>query len=108
MLQRIARMKTTKTKAQVRAELDAQMGSFLADGGAVEQFERGESGRLGNEPLHPTIEGNPQGRTPVLDEIKAIEARRLAPKNVLIKRKNPNGDQKTLIVDDFGEPLRWV
>lgn len=99
-------MKPTKTKAQIRAELDAQMGSFLSDGGAIQQHIRGESGRQANEPLHPTIERNPQGRTPVLDEIKAIEARRGA--KPVIPKRNKNGNQKTLIVDDFGEPLRWV
>jgi len=99
-------MKPTKTKAQIRAELDAQMGNFLSDGGAIQQHVRGESGRQANEPLHPTIERNPQERTPVLDEIKAIEARRHS-KSMPLKR-NKNGPQKTLIMDDFGEPLRWV
>jgi len=98
-------MKPTKTKAQIRAEMDAQMGSFLSDGGAIKQHVRGESGRQANEPLHPTIERNPQGRTPVLDEIKAIEARR-GHKSIPPKRNS--GHQKTLIMDDFGEPLRWV
>jgi len=98
-------MKPTKTKAQIRAELDAQMGNFLSDGGAIQQHVRGESGRQANEPLHPTIERNPQERTPVLDEIKAIEARR---NQKVIPPKRNNGHQKTLIMDDFGEPLRWV
>lgn len=99
-------MKATKTKAQIRAELDSQMGNFLADGGAIQQHIRGESGRQANEPLHPTIERNPQGRTPLTDEIKAIEARRNS-KPTQPKRNN-SGHQKTLIMDDFGEPLRWV
>jgi len=101
-------MKPTKTKSQIRAEIDAQIDSFLSSGGAVHEFDRGISGRQLNEPLpkSPHIESNQQTRTPVLSEIQAIEARKHPPKKPPARRRQQ--DQKVLITDDFGEPLRWV
>ncbi|MBU3069366.1 hypothetical protein KOI40_06000 [Aestuariicella sp. G3-2] len=102
-------MKPTKTKAQIRQEIDDQVRQFLAQGGAVDQFQAGESGRELNTPLpkSPHIERNQQTRTPVLSEIQAIEARRHKPKRTVTRHRSKEG-RKTLLTDDFGEPLRWV
>lgn len=105
-------MKPIKTKAQIRAEIDHQVDDFLAKGGAVSQFRQGESGRENNSQLAkpPHLERNEQTRTPVMSEIKAIEARRQKPKTTTVKKtRRRNGEEKkALLVDDFGEPLRWV
>ncbi len=103
-------MKATKTKAQIRNEINEQVQQFLAQGGAVNEFQAGESGRSLNAPLPkpPHIERNPTSRTPVLTEIQAIEARRHKPKRL---DKHPSGKSRTqrkLLTDDFGEPLRWL
>ena len=102
-------MKPIKTKAQIRSEIDSQIDSFLAKGGEVNEFDRGLSGRLVNDPLPkaPHIESTPQARTPVLSEIQAIEARKHPVKASAPVRRRQQ-DKKILITDDFGEPLRWV
>ncbi|GAB3097319.1 hypothetical protein G8770_15760 [Aestuariicella hydrocarbonica] len=102
-------MKPLKTKAQIRQEIDDQVRKFLSHGGSVDEFKAGESGREVNSPLpkSPHIERNSQTRTPVLSEIQAIEARRQKPKRVPTRHHN-NQSRKTLLTDDFGEPLRWV
>jgi SutA RNAP-binding domain len=103
-------MKPIKTKAQIRAEIDSQIDSFISKGGAVNEFDRGLSGRLVNDPLPkaPHIESPAsQTRTPVLSEIQAIEARKHPVKPSKPPRRR-NQDRKVLLMDDFGEPLRWV
>ncbi len=102
-------MKPIKTKAQIRAEIDSQIDSFLAKGGEVNEFDRGLSGRLVNDPLPktPHIESTAQTRTPVLSEIQAIEARKHPPKSPP-QTKRRQQDKKVLMTDDFGEPLRWI
>lgn len=103
-------MKPIKTKAQLRAEINAQIGEFLSQGGAVDQRPRGESGRHSNIPLKkpPHFEPNTQERTPVLSEIQAIEARRNKPKMEKKVQRRVAAEKKALLVDDFGEPLRWI
>ena len=103
-------MKPIKSKAQIRAEINAQIGRFLSDGGAVDCREQGESGRLTNTPMvkPPFLESNVQTRTPVLTEIQAIEARRQKPKEEARVRRKKYSEAKALLVDDFGEPLRWI
>jgi hypothetical protein len=101
-------MKTLKTKHQLRAEMEAEMSAFLAKGGNVQNYEQGESGREANEPLPTTIESQKQTRTPVMDEIKAIEERRKTPAKAPKASRTNKGNQKKLLLDDFGEPLRWV
>lgn len=102
-------MKPTKTKAEIRQEIEDQVRQFLSSGGAVDTFQQGETGRALNVPLpkSPHIERSQQTRTPVLSEIQAIEARRQKPKRVLGPHRAKSG-RKTLLTDDFGEPLRWV
>ncbi|MYM64270.1 hypothetical protein [Pseudomaricurvus sp. HS19] len=105
-------IKPVKTKAQIREEIENQIQAYLDLGGEVARFQPGHSGRDSNEPLPkpPHIERNPepQARTPVLSEIQAIEARRQRKKAVPNRRRRRDSEKKTLLTDDFGEPLRWI
>ena len=103
-------MKPVKTKADIRAEIDNQISDYLAHGGRVSQCRPGESGRDGNYPLSkpPQLERNEQARTPVLSEIRAIEARRQQNRPEKKPRKPRKVEKKSLLTDDFGEPLRWL
>lgn len=101
-------MKPTKTKAQIRAEIEDQINQYLAGGGKVEQVASGISGNTANANLFTssaTFEPR-KDRTPVTDVIKQVEERR---RNKLQPPfKKSNRPRKKLITDDFGEPLRWV
>ena len=103
-------MKPVKTKAQIRAEIDAQVSDYLSRGGHVAQCRPGESGRESNYPLSkpPQLERSEQTRTPVISEIRAIEARRNKARQERKPVKPRNKEKKSLITDDFGEPLRWI
>ena len=105
-------IKPVKTKAQIREEIESQIQAFLDQGGEVASFQAGHSGRDSNEPLPkpPHIERSPepQTRTPVLSEIQAIEARRHKKKAIPTRQRRRNNESKTLLTDDFGEPLRWI
>ncbi|WP_345421013.1 hypothetical protein [Halioxenophilus aromaticivorans] len=101
-------MKKPKTKAQVRAEIEAQMTDYLQRGGEVAQFARGESSL--SPSLHPfkvqSSDKPTESRTSVQDAVAAIESRRKThPKSKAPMSKRP---KKVLIKDDFGQPLRWV
>lgn len=100
-------MKPLPTKAQIRAELEKHIHSYLQTGGSVKSVPRGVSGRIDNEaPSFSSMGENPprQDRTPVDDVVKTLEARKHPPKPAK-KHRRP---RKKLITDDFGEPLRWV
>ncbi len=101
------------TKADIRRELETQVDAFLREGGAVQEVQRGVSGRDSAEgPLKapPLAEGEtPRGeRTYVPEVVAAIEQRRQSltksKQAAIAKRKKP---RKVIIYDDFGEPLRW-
>lgn len=99
-------IKPTKTRRQMHKELEAQTNEFLTQGGQVNEVPRGLSGRLdANAPLISIFDGNGQeDRTPLPDVVAAIEARKkpqLPPKP---KKLRP---RKKIILDDFGQPLRW-
>lgn len=100
-------MKPTPTKSQIRAELQQQIQHYLQDGGAVNKVPRGISGHDGNtNPFSHYGEKAPtQSRTPVNEQIKAMDARK---QKHAARPPRPKKPQKKLIVDDFGEPLRWV
>ena len=105
--QPITAMKPTKTKRELRDELNQQMNEFLNHGGAVNEVPRGLSGRENaNGPLVSIFEGHSsEDRTPVSDVVAAIEARRkpgTPPKTM--RKSRP---RKKVILDDFGQPLRW-
>jgi hypothetical protein len=102
-------MKKQTTKKQVRNQLQQQMDEFLSKGGAVANIEAGISGRedpaaaLSNHPFAKPKEK----RTPVLDSIESIEARRQTKPEPAIKTKTTTPVRKP-ILDDFGEIVRWV
>jgi len=99
-------MKPTKTRRELHAELQAQIDSFLHEGGNVNEVPRGVSGRpYAQSPLMSIFEGNShEDRTPIPDVVAAIEARRKP--NAPLKHYKPR-PKKKVILDDFGQPLRW-
>lgn len=105
-------MKPVKTKAQLRQEIDSQIDAFLSKGGEVLECQPGQSGRHDNSnPFSqaPNLLRSNQQRTPLTDEIQAIESRRKKPKaKTPPTHKHRRRETKALITDDFGEPLRWI
>ncbi len=98
-------MKPTKTKAEVRREIGQQIRDYLAHGGQVEELEPGASGRDINQALPVNFSQPKTTRTPLLEEIQAVDAR----KNKAPQKKHPaKKPARILIRDDFGEPVRWV
>jgi hypothetical protein len=81
------------------------VSEFLEQGGQVENIPQGVSGRpLGSGPLFSVFEGDSQeNRTLVNDVVAAIEARK-KPSHVKPPLKGP---RKRVILDDFGQPIRW-
>lgn len=97
-------MKPIITKAQIRAQLEQAMSEYHNKGGEVKDVPRGISGITDNVNIFAQgfSRNNKQARTPVSEEVKALEERKHPPKP---KNRRP---KRTLIKDDFGEPLRWV
>ncbi len=100
-------MKPTKTKAETRKEIGLQVKEFLARGGKVNGIAPGISGRDINSALPVVFEPQKITRTPVLDEIKALELRK-NPVRIKSSSKKEKKPHRALIRDDFNEPLRWV
>lgn len=102
-------MKALKSKAQERREIEYQIQFFLRRGGRVELIENGVSGRpLGAYALPPVSFNQPrESRTLLVDEVKAIDARRGKPAQASPAKRQTSKPRKILITDDFGEPLRW-
>ncbi len=104
-------MKPTKTKREIRAELDQQMEEYLQSGGKVKAVPRGLSGRIDPKgPLTPLFtpraSENPlAGRTPMTEVVARVESRK-HPVPVP-KRPKPKRPRKKMILDDFGQPVRW-
>lgn len=101
-------MKAVKSKAQERLEIERQIDHYLQHGGKVHCVEPGVSGReMGvYQKISPvTFRQSPAPRTPLVEEVRAIEARRKRSGAPLKAR--PKGPRRVLIKDDFGEPLRW-
>jgi hypothetical protein len=98
-------MKPTKTRRELHSELQQQIDNFLAVGGSVNEVPRGLSGRpLANAPLIGLFEGQKQeDRTPLPEVVAAIEARK-KPHSTSRHKPRP---KKKIILDDFGQPLRW-
>ncbi|MDR7092012.1 MULTISPECIES: hypothetical protein [Cellvibrio] len=99
-------IKPTKTRRQLHQELEQQVQEFLHKGGHVNEVPRGLSGRLdANGPLISIFDGTSQeDRTPLPEVVAAIEARKKP--NLAQKLKKPR-PRKKVILDDFGQPLRW-
>jgi|SRR5210317_130256 len=102
-------MTPRKTKAELRAELQAQVEAFVRSGGEVKHIPRGQSGVAQGELIRPVFnDGKPrETRTPCDDVVKSIDARRLAKEQpgLIKKLRRP---KRKVIYDDFGEPLREV
>lgn len=103
-------MKRNRTKKDIQAELDAEVAAFLSHGGEISVVERGQSGLPHDKPwINPFKSAEnekSQDRTPVPDVVAAIDARKQSRKKTTPKpRKKP---EKVWIMDDFGEPVRWV
>lgn len=101
-------MKPLKTKAQIRAELEDAMNSYLTQGGEVLDVPRGVSAIVDNRNLFAQgFAGQTAAttRTLVNGEIENLEARK---KGILVPAPRVSRPKKILIKDDFGEPLRWV
>ncbi len=102
-------MNKRPTKSDIRRKLDNQVRDFLEQGGALEQVEKGVSGRFDkNGPIKSNsmaFDTSKEGRTLVTEAIASIEARK-HPEPVQKKPKQTR-QKKKMIYDDFGEPLRW-
>lgn len=99
-------IKPTKTRRQLHQEMEQQVQEFLHKGGHVNEVPRGLSGRLdANGPLISIFDGNSQeDRTPLPEVVAAIEARKKPQLAQKLKKTRP---RKKVILDDFGQPLRW-
>ena len=99
-------MKPIKTRRELHQELEQQTQEFLNQGGAVKEVPRGLSGRpYAQGPLIAIFEGNShEDRTPLPEVVAAIEARKRPQVILKSKIKKP---RKKVILDDFGQPLRW-
>ncbi|MBE8716772.1 hypothetical protein [Cellvibrio polysaccharolyticus] len=99
-------MKPTKTKREIRNELQEQIDAFLHQGGAVAEIPRGISGREDTSaPLRHVFIGPPsEDRTLVSDVVAAIESRKKPAPHRPTHKPRP---KKKIILDDFGQPLRW-
>jgi hypothetical protein len=98
-------MKPTKTKREIREEMDRQLRDYLERGGAVKEVPQGMSGREDNRPPSVNIfhGQTPEQRTLLPEVVAAIEARR---RPFQFKTRKPR-PRKRVILDDFGQPLRW-
>lgn len=99
-------IKPTKTRRQLHQELEEQVRQYLDSGGQVNEVPLGMSGRMdANGPLVALFEGNShEDRTPLPDVVAAIEARKKPASPTKPKKSKP---RKKVILDDFGQPLRW-
>lgn len=99
-------IKPTKTRRQLHQELEQQIQDFLHNGGHVNEVPRGLSGRPdANGPLISIFDGSSQeDRTPLPEVVAAIEARKKPALPIKPKKLRP---RKKVILDDFGQPLRW-
>lgn len=100
-------MKPTKTKAEIRAELDAEISRYLSTGGDVKAIPTGTSGNVDNRNLfaNSTQFEPKQARTPLNEVVNELESRKQDKSGRQHKNRRPT---KKLITDDFGEPIRWV
>ncbi len=104
-------MEKPPSKAQLRAQLQAAVDSYLAEGGEIEQVPRGISGREDHSlPQKPIFSGPKTSRTLVNDLIARIESRRRPPRRAVAPRTAKVKPRLKTLYDDFGEPIRkiWV
>ena len=105
-------MKRRQSKAEIRAELEKQVQSFIDKGGEIQQVEMGESGLEDGkyDPRRFGFESAVQSRTPLNGLLATIDSRRKNPKPDEAMKKSRKQPRQKVIYDDFGEPLRkvWV
>ena len=98
------------TKREIRQQMDNEVESYLNKGGAVREFERGESGLVNGkiDDRSSGFEQKKQERTPLTDELKAVDDRKKSGSSA--KPPKPKRPHKKIIYDDFGEAIRevWV
>ncbi|MGK0250225.1 MAG: hypothetical protein ACI910_002994 [Oleispira sp.] len=102
-------MNKRPTKREIRQQMNNEVDQYLTKGGEVREFQRGESG-LVNGKIDDRSSGFEQGkqqRTPLLDELKAVDDRKKSTNATPLKSNRP---RKKIIYDDFGEPVReiWI
>ncbi|MBV1788756.1 hypothetical protein KQ940_11890 [Marinobacterium sp. D7] len=102
-------MNKRQTKADIRRELEKQVQEYVQDGGEIKHVRPGASGLVDGAVLRaPFSDGRPvQSRTPAMDVLAAIDARRRQAKPERKGSGKPK-PRKKIIYDDFGEPLREV
>lgn len=104
-------MKKKTTKKDIRKSLTDDIEDFLKNGGAVNTFDRGETGLVNGRYSEQSMSFEKrQERTPVSDVLKAIDQRKESKKKSPSKPATPRkkSPRKKVIYDDFGEPLRVV
>lgn len=102
-------MNKRQSKAEIRRELEQQVRDYVREGGEIKRVRPGVSGLEEGAVLRPSFsDGRPvQPRTPAMDVLAAIDARRKQGKPGR-KDKRKLEPTKKIIYDDFGEPLREV
>ncbi len=104
-------MKKPPSKAEIRRQLEQQVGAYVDQGGEVKQIQRGISGRSDTSvPLSSnTAFTEPRKeRTPVHDVVATLEARRRPAAKAKTGQRQDRQPQKVAIYDEFGEIVRWV
>ena len=102
-------MASNKSKHQQREELGEMIQQFLLSGGEVQAIARGTSGNESNTNLFKqTTQFEPKpNRTPLTEVVKTLEERKKSKPEASSSRTSRR-PKKRLIVDDFGDPVRWV
>ncbi len=97
-----------KTKKEIRQELENEINQFLSKGGEITDIEQGASGKELGANLNNAIplNGEKQTRTPLTDEVKALDERKQS--KIKPDTKTTGRPKKKIIYDDFGEPLREI
>lgn len=103
-------MKPQKSKQEQSRELARLIQEFVESGGEVVNVPSGTSGNADNSNLFRSSGGfEPKTeRTPLNDVVKTLEHRKQQKEPKQSQAKKGNKPKKRLIVDDFGDPVRWV
>lgn len=101
-------MNPKKSKKEQRKELATLIQNYIESGGEVLHVSSGTSGNHDNTNLfHASAQPEPKPeRTPLTDVVNSLEERKH--KKGTSVQKTVKRPKKKLIVDDFGDPVRWV
>lgn len=95
----------------MRQQIEQQVLEYLGNGGEVVQIEKGTSAMSldgsGERPTTSFFQQPKAERTPVVDVVTALEARRRPIRNIR-SRTDPPQQQRVPLYDDFGEVVRCV